>query len=190
MYALVLATALTTGGVAPQYSYSCWGCSGSYNACWYTGYCDYCPYCGYGSWGGGFGYAPAGYGGGYGGYGWGAPMPLAGVGGSPGEPDKKIEGKPGETRTPVEPTRARLHLEVPAEARLYINGRLMRTASAVRAFDTPPLEPGRAYSYTLRAEVVRGGKTVSDTREVEVRAGAVTKAALLVPATRLAAAPP
>jgi uncharacterized protein (TIGR03000 family) len=191
MYALVLATALTTGGVAPQYLYDSWGCAGfgvNYG-CWGC-------YGSYGSCRGGFGYAYESYvcnGGyaGHGGHGWAAPMPPAGPEGKQAEPGKKIQDKSGEpgkkieekepgkkgedesgeASTPVEPSRALLQVEVPAEARLYINGRLMRAASAVRAFDTPPLGPGRAYSCMLRAEVVRGGKTVSDTRQVEVRPG-------------------
>jgi uncharacterized protein (TIGR03000 family) len=51
---------------------------------------------------------------------------------------------------------------------------------------SPPLEPGKAYYYVLKARVVRGGKTVTTSREVMVRAGQASEVYLDVPAARVA----
>ena len=55
------------------------------------------------------------------------------------------------------------------------NGRVLLHAmpqtSAVRSFQTPKLEPGRSYFYTLKADVVRDGRTVSASKRVTVEAG-------------------
>jgi uncharacterized protein (TIGR03000 family) len=69
------------------------------------------------------------------------------------------------------PARVRVHL--PAEARLYVDGVLCPLTSGMRAFDTPPLEDGRPYYYTLKAELVRDGERRAQSKHVEVRAGKV-----------------
>lgn len=68
-------------------------------------------------------------------------------------------------------SKGRLVVEVPEDARVYIDDQLMKTTSAVRKYATPTLEAGQAYYYIVKAEVVRDGKTVTDTRRVVVRAG-------------------
>jgi uncharacterized protein (TIGR03000 family) len=72
--------------------------------------------------------------------------------------------------------RAKLIVEVPADAKLYIDDQPMKTTSARRVFSTPGLEPGQAYYYMVRVEVVRDGKVQSDTRRVIVRAGEEARA--------------
>jgi uncharacterized protein (TIGR03000 family) len=67
---------------------------------------------------------------------------------------------------------ARLTVELPADARLFVDDVSCPLTSAKRSFETPKLEPGQKYTCTLRAEVVRDGKTVSKVRRVEMRAGA------------------
>ena len=47
----------------------------------------------------------------------------------------------------------------------------MKTSSAKRTFRTPSLEAGQTYYYVLRAEIVRDGKTYSETKRILVRAG-------------------
>jgi uncharacterized protein (TIGR03000 family) len=44
-------------------------------------------------------------------------------------------------------------------------------ATDTRAFDTPSLQPGQQFYYTVKAEVVRDGKPVSETRRVIFEAG-------------------
>ena len=50
---------------------------------------------------------------------------------------------------------ARLTVKVPEDARLYVDGVRCPLTTDTRTFDTPELEAGRKYSYTLKAEVVR-----------------------------------
>lgn len=66
---------------------------------------------------------------------------------------------------------ARLTVRLPEEARLYVDGAVCPVSSDSRSFETPALRPGMAYCYTLRAEVVRDGRPVSESRRVDFRAG-------------------
>jgi uncharacterized protein (TIGR03000 family) len=66
---------------------------------------------------------------------------------------------------------ARLIVEMPANAKLYVDDQPMKTSSTRRVFRTPTLEPGQAYYYMVRAEVVRDGKTLEQTKKVVLRAG-------------------
>ena len=50
-------------------------------------------------------------------------------------------------------------------------GRRSASRTCSRTFQTPKLEPGRTYAYTLKAEVTRDGRTLSETRQVTLRAG-------------------
>jgi uncharacterized protein (TIGR03000 family) len=72
--------------------------------------------------------------------------------------------------------RGRLIVEVPADAKLYIDDQPMKTAAQVRSFQTPDLEAGQMYYYIVRAEMVRDGQPVSETRRVTVKAGEVSRA--------------
>lgn len=141
--------------------YGCWGCSGCYGGygcggCYgcYGGYgCSACYGC----------YASCGCFGGYA-----APYMAPAPGGmapppAPGPGPKEGKGP--------ESVRATLTVEVPEQAKLFIDDQQMKTTSAKRVFVSPPLQPGQAYYYMLRAEVLRDGQTVSITRRVVVRPG-------------------
>jgi uncharacterized protein (TIGR03000 family) len=67
--------------------------------------------------------------------------------------------------------KAKLIVQVPADAKLYIDDQLMKTTSSKRVFNTPALQRGQQYYYILRAEVLRDGKTYKETKRVLVRAG-------------------
>jgi uncharacterized protein (TIGR03000 family) len=144
----------------------CYGCYGGYGGCYgcWGGYgaCHGC-HGGYGDFAGP-GFAPA--------YATPAqpPMPGDGVEKVPTPPKKK-----GDTDTSAA-ARARLIVQVPADAKLYIDDNPMKTTAAQRTFNTPPLQPGMAYYYMVRAEVERDGQTVSQTTRVIVRAGEVARA--------------
>jgi uncharacterized protein (TIGR03000 family) len=76
----------------------------------------------------------------------------------------------------IEPDRARLIVQVPADASLFIDDQAMKTTSEVRNFTTPALKTGQTYYYMLRVEVVREGAKLSETRRVLIRAGEEVKA--------------
>lgn len=66
---------------------------------------------------------------------------------------------------------ATIVVHLPAQANLTIDGEQTQQRSGTRTFTSPPLEPGKVYTYTLRAEMDRNGNTVRDTKTIEVRAG-------------------
>ncbi|MCS6852899.1 MAG: TIGR03000 domain-containing protein [Gemmataceae bacterium] len=71
----------------------------------------------------------------------------------------------------VATARTRITVQLPADAKLYVNGDLCPLTTATRRFDTPELPTGQTYAYTFRAEVERAGRTVSANRTVVFRAG-------------------
>jgi uncharacterized protein (TIGR03000 family) len=78
-----------------------------------------------------------------------------------------------ETAKDAEPAApAKVTVELPSDAKLYVDDVACPLSSATRSFQTPELRPGQKYAYTLRAEVVRDGKTVTKVRKVEMRSGA------------------
>ncbi len=97
---------------------------------------------------------------------------------SPPPPAKK-SGKVEETPPPreekkkgsEEQARARVIIEVPADAKVYVDGQLTRPGSNRRVFQTPELAPGRTYYYDVRAEVMRDGRVVSSNQRLIVRPG-------------------
>jgi uncharacterized protein (TIGR03000 family) len=78
--------------------------------------------------------------------------------------------KPWKAPAP-EKDQASLSVKLPADAKLYVDGVLCPLESAERIFETPPLEKGKQFTYTLKAEVVREGKTTSETKLVPIEAG-------------------
>ena len=65
-----------------------------------------------------------------------------------------------------------LTIVVPADAKVFINGHQTRSTGERREYVSNGLESGLTYRYEVRAEVVRNGKTVEETREVFLTAGA------------------
>jgi uncharacterized protein (TIGR03000 family) len=70
------------------------------------------------------------------------------------------------------PMGANLRFKVPAEAKLYVDGKLAPGSGPERAFYTPPLEAGKKFFYEVKAEVVVNGQTVVEEKKVIVEAGA------------------
>jgi uncharacterized protein (TIGR03000 family) len=64
---------------------------------------------------------------------------------------------------------------LPEEADLFVEGTRCPLKSARRAFNTAPLEPGKRYEYTLRAEIAKGDTKVGVTLTALVRAGETTE---------------
>lgn len=189
MYGIVMMAALTAGSESPDffkhksggcygcYGYGCYsathhsgngfhhGCSSSCNG-WYScaGCCGGTCYGGacYGTWSC------------WGCYGcWGTspyyPMYMA-----PAEPKK--EEKKEEKKSQLEQERGKLVVEVPADAKLFIDDQPMKTTSAVRTFHTPKIDQAQTYYYILRVEIDRDGTTHSESKRVIIRAGEEVRA--------------
>jgi uncharacterized protein (TIGR03000 family) len=67
---------------------------------------------------------------------------------------------------------ARLTIEVPATAKLYVDGKLTNTMGSTRNFHTPDLPTGEQFYYTVKAELVIDGEPMVEEKKVQVRAGA------------------
>jgi uncharacterized protein (TIGR03000 family) len=93
------------------------------------------------------------------------------------EPIKKPKGDK-ETTSPAPAT---IIVSLPASAVLTVDGVATTSTSATRVFASPALEQGKDFFYTLTAEVVRDGKTLSASKKVSVRAGQETKVSLELP---------
>ena len=91
---------------------------------------------------------------------------------------------------PEEASSATVVVTLPADAKLTIDGNATKSTSGVRSFVSPPLRPGKEYSYTFKAEFVRQGKTITVTQEVPVWAGRQTDVSLHHPGTAAAAVLP
>jgi uncharacterized protein (TIGR03000 family) len=87
------------------------------------------------------------------------------------EAPKKDDKKDDKKKTSVDPNRASVVVEVPAEAGLFVDGQSVPMPSRTQTFDTPALAPGQTYYYTMRAVGDREGQLISQTKRVEVRAG-------------------
>jgi uncharacterized protein (TIGR03000 family) len=74
------------------------------------------------------------------------------------------------------PTKARLIVEIPTDATLSIDNKVVKVTDGKRTFTTPTLVKGQTYYYDLTVEVVREGKPLAETRRILVRAGEETRA--------------
>jgi uncharacterized protein (TIGR03000 family) len=198
MYSVVLMMAMASGGEAPDChpKHGCTGCTGAVvvvaSGC--TGSCTG----GHHLFGGGgctgghklfSGKLFAGHGchGGCTGYGGCTGVIYSGctggvpVGVPPGEPIKKMpKEEPKKTGT-FAPAPATLIVSLPADAKLIIDETATASTSEQRTFVSPILTPGMDYNYTLKAEVVRNGKTVKVEEKVVVHAGEETRVTLSLP---------
>jgi len=77
---------------------------------------------------------------------------------------------------PATNTTAHVSVRAPANARVWIGGWETPNTGAMREFDSPPLTPGKQYSYEVKASWEENGRTVTQTQEVDVSAGANARA--------------
>jgi len=165
MYTAVLMIALTAGtGTVDRGGRG--GCHGCYGGCYCGGYggCYGGCYGGYGC-----------YGGCYGGYG---RYVYSGGVGTMGY---------ASIATPST-SAATIVVDLPATAKLTIDGNPTTSISARRTLITPDLDPSSGYVYTLRAEMVSNdGQTLTKEQRVTVRAGQTSSVQFSFPAQTAAA---
>jgi len=65
----------------------------------------------------------------------------------------------------------RIIIEVPTDAKVYFDDRLMKSTSEERVYRTPKLDQGDTYFYDVRVVVARDGQVLEDTQRVVVKAG-------------------
>jgi uncharacterized protein (TIGR03000 family) len=160
---------------------ACYGCSGGcygcHGACYGGSGCYGCMGCygtydaGYGGHGGWYGYGAV-YDGGMMNYPAGNPMNTGTTPPAPGTPPVAPGTPPVAPGTPPKPgTSAKLIIEKPADAKIYVDDKLVTSEGTRQTFATPALDPAQAYYYTVRVEAVRDGKPAGETRRVIVRSG-------------------
>ena len=80
--------------------------------------------------------------------------------------------QPSAGRPAPSDNRARIWLSVPADAQVWFDGEPTKQTGELRHFVSPPLAPGRSYTYDVRVRWTKDGKPVEEERRVRVRAGA------------------
>jgi uncharacterized protein (TIGR03000 family) len=70
-----------------------------------------------------------------------------------------------------------ISVNVPAEAKIYVNGSPTRSTGSSRQYISRGLVAGRQYTYEFKAEMNVNGQTVSDTQVVRLTAGEQTQVA-------------
>ena len=87
-------------------------------------------------------------------------------------PEGKSEGDLVEP-PPISPedSTIRLDLNVPEDASVFINGQETTSTGGMRFYVSRNLMRDTVYTYLIRTEVVRGGKSLSQTRSVQLQAG-------------------
>lgn len=177
------------GGWGGSYGRGGWG--GGYGG-WGGGYGgwggNYGGWGAWGGWGGSYVWNGAGYGawgGGWGGYVY-APY-FTGLYSAPALAYNPLPITTLGTRsmyyTPAASAnnRATILVHLPESATLKVNGQSTASTSATRRFYTPPLEPGKTYTYNFEARVDRNGEVVKEDRSIEVSAGDRREITISVP---------
>jgi len=86
-------------------------------------------------------------------------------------PADTTKPKPDGTTKPDGSQGASLKFQLPADAKLYVDGQLTGITGTERAFVTPALTPGQKYYYDVKAELTVDGKAVTEEKRVIVEAG-------------------
>ncbi len=73
------------------------------------------------------------------------------------------------------PTTAQVNVRLPHDARLYVDDVFCPLPGELRSFETPPLDIGRRYFYTLKIEINVDGKPLRLSKRVDVQAGRTTE---------------
>jgi uncharacterized protein (TIGR03000 family) len=94
-----------------------------------------------------------------------APTPPMG----PGAPVAPKPPAPGSTY--AQPDAGYLLVSVPTDAKVFVNGHATTSTGAERQYVSRGLEDGQRYSYEVRAEITRDGKTVTETKVAQLTAG-------------------
>jgi uncharacterized protein (TIGR03000 family) len=95
----------------------------------------------------------------------------------------------GKDQTRQDPQdRATIVVTLPEDARLTFDDEPSVSTGSNRLFMTPPLERGKDFHYTLKAKVIRNGKTEGASEQIAVRAGEETRVDLLLAEDRRLAA--
>ena len=157
---------LLTPGESQAQRFGRYGRGGRYGSGYYGG--------GYGSGYNQYGYGQYGYGSPYASGGYGIdPSSYAGIQPSGQRSFYYTPGQAGPSQASQNPNVATLEVRVPDGAEIWIEGDKTSMTGTMRRFTSPALEPGKSYTYDVKAKWTdSSGKEVERTRTVKVAAGA------------------
>ena len=89
---------------------------------------------------------------------------------------------PGKSALDISSDAGYLVVDVPADAKVFVNGRATTSTGEHRTYISHGLEAGMRYEYQVRVEIVRDGKPVSETKMVQLSAGSQASVAFEMPA--------
>ncbi|MBX7071736.1 MAG: TIGR03000 domain-containing protein [Pirellulales bacterium] len=72
---------------------------------------------------------------------------------------------------PVDADAVLLNVQVPGDAKVFVNGAATNSTGAARHYVSRGLKNNASYAYEIRAEVMRDGETVTETKQVVVVGG-------------------
>jgi uncharacterized protein (TIGR03000 family) len=78
---------------------------------------------------------------------------------------------PGKSAFDISPDAGYLIVDVPADAKVFVNGHATTSTGEHRQYVSHGLEAGMRYEYQVRVEIVRDGKPISETKTVQLSAG-------------------
>lgn len=84
-------------------------------------------------------------------------------------------------------SQATLTVNVPSDALVYVNGVKTKSVGSERSYISRGLQGGFNYTYEVRAEVERDGKTIEETKMVSLTAGRTARVAFALEASEVAA---
>jgi uncharacterized protein (TIGR03000 family) len=89
---------------------------------------------------------------------------------------------PGTQETSIRRADGLLAVSVPQDAKIYVNGSATSSTGTDRQYVSRDLDRGFNYTYEVKAEVVRDGKTIEQVKTVNLRAGQTADLAFDFPA--------
>lgn len=98
-------------------------------------------------------------------------------------PPPEIPPADDQTSTSGEAT---LTVNVPQDARIYVNGVKTKSVGSERSYISRGLQAGMNYTYQVRAELERDGKLVEETKTVSMQAGRTARVAFSLEASEVA----
>jgi uncharacterized protein (TIGR03000 family) len=70
---------------------------------------------------------------------------------------------------------------VPSTAKVSIDGHILPSKGELRFFTSPPITPGKLYSYSLKVEWSKDGHECAETFDIDIRAGEVSRVFFRMP---------
>ena len=104
----------------------------------------------------------------------------------------KKEGEKAPPPKPLEPRKtaisapATITVSLAADAKLMVDDTVTTSTSSLRSFASPELQAGKTFTYVLKGEIVRNGRTLTATQNVSVRAGEESRVEMTFPAELVA----